>query len=87
MNSKIKLSVIVAAVLSLILANACSTGEGWVKVDGNKFVDPKGNELIFRGLCFSDPVKLVREGQWNERYFAVRAVSPGGHPGLPVVAR
>jgi aryl-phospho-beta-D-glucosidase BglC (GH1 family) len=72
-NSKIKFSVIVAAVLSLILANACSTGEGWVKVDGNKFVDPKGNELIFRGLCFSDPVKLVREGQWNERYFAAAA--------------
>lgn len=23
---------------------------------------------MFRGLCFSDPVKLVRDGQWNERY-------------------
>ena len=27
----------------------------------------------FRGLCFSDPVKLVRDGQWTERYFAEAA--------------
>ena len=65
-------SAIVAAV-ALTLAASCSTREGWVKVEGNKFIDPQGNELIFRGLCFSDPVKLVREGQWNERYFAEAA--------------
>ena len=33
-----------------LLAAACSAGEGWVKVEGNKFVDPQGNELVFRGL-------------------------------------
>ena len=55
---------------------ACSTQpapKSWVKVEGNKFIDPQGKEIIFRGLCFSDPVKLVSEGQWNERYFAEAA--------------
>lgn len=57
------------AITAIILTVSCSAKEGWVKVQGNKFIDPNGNELIFRGLCFSDPVKLVRDGQWNERYF------------------
>ena len=67
------LSAVTVAILTFILASACSAQEGWVKVEGNKFIDPQGNELVFRGLCFSDPVKLVREGQWNERYFAAAA--------------
>lgn len=41
----------------------------WVQVEGNKFIDADGKELVFRGLCFSDPVKLVRGGQWTERHF------------------
>jgi hypothetical protein len=56
-----------------LLALSCSSGNGWVRVEGNKFIDPKGKEIIFRGLCFSDPVKLVREGHWNEEYFAEAA--------------
>ena len=70
---KNKLSAIAITLLSLMLANACATPDAWVKVKGNKFVDPQGNELVFRGLCFSDPVKLVRDGQWNERYFKAAA--------------
>ena len=46
--------------LSLILMVSCSAREGWVRVEGNKFVDPDGQELVFRGLCFSDPVKLIQ---------------------------
>ncbi len=57
-----KKSILTVLVASLVAA-ACSAGEGWVKVEGNKFVDPRGKELVFRGLCFSDPVKLVRAGQ------------------------
>ncbi|MBR4842713.1 MAG: glycoside hydrolase family 5 protein [Bacteroidaceae bacterium] len=57
------------AVLVITVLQSCSAGNGWVQVDGNKFIDPDGNEIIFRGLCFSDPVKLVRDRQWNERYF------------------
>lgn len=60
-----------AAVAIAILATvSCASKDNWVKVEGNKFIDPDGKEIIFRGLCYSDPVKLVREGQWNERYFA-----------------
>ena len=68
----IRLSVFVA-ILALILAVSCATPDNWVTVKGNKFIDPQGNELVFRGLCFSDPVKLVRDGQWNERYFSAAA--------------
>lgn len=66
MKNKNLAALVIAAI---IMAVSCSTSDGWVKVKGNKFIDPQGNELVFRGLCFSDPVKLVREGQWNERYF------------------
>ena len=67
---------ILMACLAAFIVVACtpkSSQEGWVKVQGNKFIDPQGNEIVFRGLCFSDPVKLVGEGQWNERYFAEAA--------------
>ena len=71
---KSSFSVLLISAL-LALALSCSSGEknNWVKVDGNHFLDPQGNELVFRGLCFSDPVKLVRDGQWNERYFSEAA--------------
>lgn len=66
-------NLLIGIAATLFLALSCSAGDGWVRVKGNKFVDPKGKELVFRGLCFSDPVKLVRDGQWNERYFAEAA--------------
>ena len=44
--------------------------DGWVKVKGNKFIDPKNKEIVFRGLCYSDPDKLERGGHWDEEYFA-----------------
>ena len=69
-----KRSFILACLIALV--SACTSKpaqEGWVKVEGNRFIDPKGKEIIFRGLCFSDPVKLVGDGMWNERYFAEAA--------------
>lgn len=68
----IRLSVFVA-ILVMVQTASCSSPDNWVKVQGNKFIDSQGNELVFRGLCFSDPVKLVRDGQWNERYFSAAA--------------
>ena len=62
--------------LAAVILAACASEpaqNAWVKVEGNKFIDPQGNEIVFRGLCFSDPVKLVSDGQWNERYFAEAA--------------
>lgn len=69
-----------AIVLTALLAAGCSSSSNaengkstperkWVRVHENKFLGPDGNEMVFRGLCYSDPVKLQREGQWNERYF------------------
>ncbi len=58
---------------ALLLVGSCSSSDTWIRVEGNRFVDAKGREMHFRGLCFSDPVKLVRDGQWNERYFAEAA--------------
>ena len=68
-----KLFTIAVTALLLALTASCSPDRDWVKVEGNKFIGPDGNEMIFRGLCLADPVKLVREGKWNERLFAEAA--------------
>lgn len=64
---------ILFTVMAVFFAWACSSADSWVKVKGNKFVGPDGNELVFKGLCFSDPVKLVADGHWDEEYFAKAA--------------
>jgi len=43
---------------------------GWIKVDGNKFVDDKGKAVIFRGVNISDPDKLLKDGKWDKNHFA-----------------
>jgi aryl-phospho-beta-D-glucosidase BglC (GH1 family) len=40
-----------------------------ISVKGNKFVDPDGNTVLFRGLAISDPDKLDMQGHWNRDYF------------------
>jgi endoglucanase len=40
-----------------------------VAVQGNRFVNPTGQTVVFRGLAFSDPAELLRKGQWGRRYF------------------
>jgi endoglucanase len=40
-----------------------------IQVKGNKFVNEKGDTLIFRGLNTSDPDKLTNDGHWNKEYF------------------
>jgi len=42
-----------------------------VKVLGNRFVTEDGRIITFRGLDTSDPDKLLRDGQWNRRYFEI----------------
>lgn len=41
----------------------------WIRVDGNRFVNSKGEVQVFRGVNTSDPDKLEKQGQWNARYF------------------
>ncbi len=40
-----------------------------VRVDGNSFVDSKGERMIFQGVAIADPDKLLRQGQWSKRLF------------------
>lgn len=40
-----------------------------VRAEGNKFVNAEGETIVFQGVCMSDPVKLIRDGHWDEEYF------------------
>jgi endoglucanase len=40
-----------------------------VRVQGNKFVGPGGQAILFRGLSISDPDKIVKQGHWNKGHF------------------
>ncbi len=40
-----------------------------IQVKGNKFVNSKGDTVLFRGLAISDPDKLESQGQWNKMLF------------------
>ena len=41
----------------------------FIKVEGNHFVDEDGKKVVFRGVSFSDPDKLEKDGHWNKAYF------------------
>ena len=40
-----------------------------ISVKGNKFIDPQGRTILFRGLSISDPDKLEMQGHWNREHF------------------
>ncbi len=40
-----------------------------ISVKSNKFVDPQGKTVLFRGLSISDPDKLEGQGHWNKDHF------------------
>ena len=40
-----------------------------ISVKGNKFVDPEGNAILFRGLSISDPDRIASLGYWNREHF------------------
>jgi len=40
-----------------------------ISVKGNRFVDPDGKPILFRGLAISDPDKLEMQGHWNREHF------------------
>lgn len=46
-----------------------------IRVQGNKFVDPDGKPVLFRGVSIGDPDKIEHEGYWNKHHFEeVRAM-------------
>lgn len=40
-----------------------------IRVEGNKFVNSRGDTVLFRGLSISDPDKIERQGHWNKVHF------------------
>ena len=43
----------------------------FISVAGNRFVNEKGETIIFRGVNISDPDKLVKNGKWSRNHFEV----------------
>ncbi len=40
-----------------------------IAVHGNRFVDPQGNPVLFRGVSIADPDKIQGQGHWNRELF------------------
>lgn len=40
-----------------------------IKVQGNKFVNEKGDTILFRGVAISDPDKVDGQGHWDKNEF------------------
>ena len=40
-----------------------------IKIKGNKFVNEKGDTILFRGVAIADPDKIEQEGKWNKNLF------------------
>jgi endoglucanase len=40
-----------------------------ISVSGNKFINAKGDTILFRGLSISDPDKIDHQGHWNKDHF------------------
>jgi len=42
---------------------------GFIRVEGNRFVDQQGETVVFMGMAISDPDKLERSGHWQKSHF------------------
>ncbi len=65
-------AVVVASLVAApapVAAQADATSLPAVRVEGNRFVGPDGEPVVFRGFSFSDPDRLERLGQWNRGLF------------------
>ena len=40
-----------------------------IKVKGSKFVNERGDTILFRGVAIADPDKIEQEGKWNKNLF------------------
>ena len=56
-----KLFLVLFTLAAVIAASAKDLPK--IHVKGKNFVDENGKTIIFKGLCFSDPVKLLRENK------------------------
>jgi endoglucanase len=65
-------TLINCVLLSLILCTATlANGKTLpkIKVEGKNIVTESGKVIRLKGVSFSDPDKLEKNGQWNKRYF------------------
>lgn len=63
-------SLILLVLLLVASLGMSAKGLSRIHVEGKNFVNEKGKTVVFRGLCLSDPVKLISEGHWNQAHFA-----------------
>lgn len=76
------LLILSAVIATCILVPESSAQPGWrrtenpkakvlplIQVEENKFVNPEGETVLFRGLSISDPDKVEKQAQWNKEYF------------------
>lgn len=61
--------ILILITLAAAFTAASANGLPKIHVEGKNFVDENGKTIIFKGLCFSDPVKLISENKWGEDYF------------------
>ncbi|MDX9747655.1 MAG: glycoside hydrolase family 5 protein [Paludibacter sp.] len=66
----------VIVLLSIMIFTACTNKENLItnslpelQVKGNVFTNSNGEVIVLKGVSFSDPDKLEKEGQWNLRFF------------------
>ena len=61
----------ILTLILMLLAGMTASAQGLSRIhaEGNKFVNAEGQTIVFQGLCMSDPVKLIRDGHWDEEYF------------------
>ncbi len=55
-----------------------------IRVEGNKFVDPSGKTVLFRGIAISDPDKVEKQGHWNKNHFEQVKVLGGNIVRIPI---
>ena len=55
-----------------------------IRVEGDQFVDPEGEPVIFKGVSIADPDKLVRQGQWGKGLFEEVKSWGANHVRVPV---
>lgn len=61
----------------VLILSACTSSQASmspIHVEGNQFVNAEGDTIVFRGLCLSDPVKMIaHDSVWGEQIFAEAA--------------
>jgi hypothetical protein len=54
----------------------------WIKVRGNRFVNERGDTVMFHGLSIADPDKIEKNGRWNRKHFEMAKAWGTPRPGV-----